>query len=98
MNVWLRMNLATRLAWAFGLLLLVLIGIAGMAGKQISVIHDALDYYSANTTPSLQAVRSWQEKLAAIRMLQAHRGRPWCGLSDAGSRHYLRLHWRCMAC
>jgi methyl-accepting chemotaxis protein len=65
------MNLATRLAWAFGLLLVLLMGIAGMAGKQIGVIHDALDYYAANTTPSLQAVRSWQERLAAIRMLQA---------------------------
>ena len=66
-----RMKLATRLAWAFGLLLLMLISMAVMAAKQISVIHDALDYYTANTTPSLQAVKSWQDKVSAIRMLQA---------------------------
>ena len=71
MNLLAKMKLSTRLAWAFGLLLVMLMGIAGMAAKQISTIHGALDYYTANTTPSLQAVRSWQAKVAAIRMLQA---------------------------
>lgn len=71
MNFLAKMKLSTRLAWAFGLLLVMLMGIAGMAAKQISAIHGALDYYTANTTPSLQAVRSWQDKVAAIRMLQA---------------------------
>jgi len=65
------MKLSARLAWAFGLLLVLLIGIAATAAKQISVINEALVYYTANTTPSLQAVRSWQERMAAIRMLQA---------------------------
>ena len=71
MNLLTRMKLSTRLAWAFGLLLVLLMGIAGMAAQQIGVIHGALNYYTATTTPSLQAVRSWQEKMAAIRMLQA---------------------------
>ena len=71
MSFFLRMKLITRLALAFGLLLVMLISMAAMAGKQISVIHDALDYYTANTTPSLQAVKSWQDKVSAIRMLQA---------------------------
>jgi methyl-accepting chemotaxis protein len=71
MNYLAKLKLSTRLAWAFGLLLVLLMGVAGMAAKQISVIHGALDYYTANTTPSLQAVRSWEERMAAIRMLQA---------------------------
>lgn len=71
MNIFVNMKLSARLAWAFGLLLLLLIGIAATAAKQISVINEALVYYTANTTPSLQAVRSWQERMAAIRMLQA---------------------------
>ena len=71
MSFLLRLKLVTRLALAFGLLLLMLMGMAAMAAKQISVIHDALDYYTATTTPSLQAVKSWQDKVAAIRMLQA---------------------------
>ncbi len=66
-----KMKLGTRLAWAFGLLLVLLISVAAMAVWQITVIHNALDYYSATTTPSLEAVKSWQEKVAAIRMLQA---------------------------
>jgi methyl-accepting chemotaxis protein len=71
LNIFVNMKLSARLAWAFGLLLLLLIGIAATAAKQISVINEALVYYTANTTPSLQAVRSWQERMAAIRMLQA---------------------------
>src|ERR1035437_3900320 len=66
-----KMKLGTRLAWAFGLLLVLLISVAAMAVWQITVIHNALDFYSATTTPSLEAVKSWQEKVAAIRMLQA---------------------------
>ena len=66
-----KMKLGTRLALAFGLLLVLLMAMAAMAGRQIAVTHDALDYYTATTTPSLEAVRSWQEKVAAIRMLQA---------------------------
>jgi len=66
-----RLTLRARLAWAFGLLLVLLIAMAGMAARQIATIHGALDYYTATTTPSLAAVKSWQEKVAAIRMLQA---------------------------
>ncbi|MDR3369685.1 methyl-accepting chemotaxis protein [Rhodoferax sp.] len=66
-----KMKLGTRLAWSFGLLLVLLIAVAIMAARQISVIHDALTYYTATTTPSLEAVKSWQEKVATIRMLQA---------------------------
>lgn len=66
-----KLKLGTRLAWSFGLQLVLLMSVAVMAAKQISVIHDALAYYTATTTPSLEAVKSWQEKVAAIRMLQA---------------------------
>src|SRR3990167_399192 len=65
------LKLSSRLALAFGLLLVLLVAMAVVAGRQIAVIHDALDYYTATTTPSLEAVKSWQEKVAAIRMLQA---------------------------
>ncbi|MDR7304862.1 methyl-accepting chemotaxis protein [Rhodoferax saidenbachensis] len=65
------MKLGTRLALAFGLLLVLLTAMAVMATRQIAVIHNALDYYTSTTTPSLEAVKSWQEKVAAIRMLQA---------------------------
>jgi methyl-accepting chemotaxis protein len=66
-----KMKLGTRLAVAFGLLLVLMMAMAAMAVRQISVTHDALDYYTATTTPSLEAVKSWQEKVATIRMLQA---------------------------
>ncbi|HEY8906777.1 MAG TPA: MCP four helix bundle domain-containing protein, partial [Rhodoferax sp.] len=66
-----KLRLGTRLAIAFGLLLVLLMVMAVMAARQIAVIHEALDYYTSTTTPSLEAVKSWQEKVAAIRMLQA---------------------------
>ncbi|MDD2882911.1 MAG: methyl-accepting chemotaxis protein [Rhodoferax sp.] len=66
-----KMKLGTRLALGFGLLLVLLMGMAVMAARQITVTHDALDYYTSTTTPSLEAVKFWQEKVAAIRMLQA---------------------------
>lgn len=65
------MRLGTRLTLAFGLLLTLLMAMAAMAAQQITLIHNALDYYTATTTPSLKAVKSWQEKVASIRMLQA---------------------------
>lgn len=64
-------KIGPRLALAFGLLLVLLLGMAGLAAKQTGVIYDALDYYTVNTTPSLQAVRSWQEGTDDIRMQQA---------------------------
>jgi len=66
-----QLKLGHRLALAFGLLLVLLMAMAGMAARQITVIHNALDYYTATTTPSLEAVKSWEEKITAIRMLQA---------------------------
>ena len=71
MKYWNAMNLGTRLACAFGLLLLLLLGMALLSAREIGVVNGTLRYYSANTTPSLQAVRLWQDKLANIRMLQA---------------------------
>ncbi len=64
-------KIGTRLALAFGLLLVLLLGMAGLAVKQTGTIYGALDYYTVNTTPSLQAVRSWQEATDNIRMQQA---------------------------
>lgn len=64
------MKLGARLGWAFGLLIVLTLGVAAMSALQIRAIYNALDYYTANTTPSLQAVRLWQEKASAIRMLQ----------------------------
>lgn len=65
-----RLTLSARLAWAFGLLLTLLLCMAALAARQTAVIHNALDYYTVTTTPSLKAVKSWQEKVASIRMLQ----------------------------
>ncbi len=66
-----RLKVATRLAWGFGLLVVLLIGMAGMAARQTTAIYNALDYYTVNTTPSLEAVKTWQDHLDAIRTLQA---------------------------
>lgn len=66
-----KLKIATRLAWGFGLLVVLLLGMAGMAVLQTKTIYDALDYYAANTTPSLDAVKSWQDQLDKIRTLQA---------------------------
>lgn len=65
------LKIVTRLAWGFGLLIVLLIGMAGMAARQTQVIYEALDYYTANTTPSLESVRAWQDQLDEIRTLQA---------------------------
>ena len=65
------LRIGTRLAWGFGLLVVLLMGMAGMAARQTQVIYDALDYYTANTTPSLESVRAWQDQLDEIRTLQA---------------------------
>ena len=65
------LKVATRLAWGFGLLVLLLIGMAGMAARQTQAIYQSLDYYTVNTTPSLEAVKTWQDHLDRIRTLQA---------------------------
>lgn len=64
------LKLSTRLVIGFGILLTLMVSMAIMASNQITVIHRALDYYTATTTPSLAAVKSWQEKVSLIRMLQ----------------------------
>jgi methyl-accepting chemotaxis protein len=65
------LKVGTRLAWGFGLLLALLVGMAGMAAQQTRLIYDALDYYTVNTTPSLEVVREWQDQMDHIRVLQA---------------------------
>jgi len=65
------LKIGTRLAWGFGLLLTMLLGLGGVAARQTQTIYDALDYYAANTTPSLQAVKAWQDQMDDIRTLQA---------------------------
>lgn len=65
MKVW------VRLLCTLGLLLALLAGVGLVAAQRILVLHETLDHYTRNTTPSLQAVKSWQEKLAAVRILQA---------------------------
>ncbi len=64
-------RLRTRLMAGFGLLLGLLIGVAVMSSVQIGAMHRSLQYYATTTTPSLQAVRHWQELASAIRMQQA---------------------------
>jgi len=66
-----RMKVWVRLACALGLLLVLLAGVGLVAAQRIHAINETLAHYTRNTTPSLQAVKSWQEKLSAIRMLQA---------------------------
>jgi len=65
-----KMRLGARLAWAFGLLLVLLVAMAAISVRQMATIHDALDYYASTTTPSLAAVKTWQDKVASIRMVQ----------------------------
>jgi methyl-accepting chemotaxis protein len=65
-----QLKLRTRLVGGFGILLILMISMAVMASRQITVIHQGLEYYTATTTPSLAAVKSWQEKVSLIRMLQ----------------------------
>jgi len=71
MNALGNLKIGTRLAWGFGLLLTLLIGLGGIAARQAQMIYDALDYYAANTTPSLQAVKVWQDQMDDMRTLQA---------------------------
>jgi len=66
-----RMKLGYRLASTFGILLILIVGIAVVAAAQIQSVNGALNYYTTTTTPSLKAVRLWQEKIANIRMLEA---------------------------
>jgi methyl-accepting chemotaxis protein len=66
-----KLKVSTRLAWGFGLLLVLMLGMAGVAVTQTQSIYDALDYYAANTTPSLASVKGWQEQLDELRTLQA---------------------------
>jgi methyl-accepting chemotaxis protein len=53
-----KLKISARLGLGFGLLVLLLIGMAGMAARQTAVIHDALEYYTVNTTPSLATFRA----------------------------------------
>ena len=55
----------------FGLMLVLLIGVALMSSTQIGAMHRSLQYYATTTTPSLEAVRHWQALASAIRMQQA---------------------------
>lgn len=64
-------KLGYRLALAFGILLMLILGIAVVSAMQIQSVNSALNYYTTNTTPSLKSVRLWQEKIANIRMLEA---------------------------
>ncbi|WP_304440604.1 methyl-accepting chemotaxis protein [Pelomonas sp. Root1217] len=66
-----QLRIGPRLAVGFGLLLVLLIAMGGLAAKQTGVIYDALDYYTVNTTPSLESVRVWESRSDRIRMLQA---------------------------
>src|SRR5580765_3871925 len=66
-----KLKIATRLAWGFGLLVVLLLGMAGIGVLQTRTIYDALDNYTANTTPSLDAVKSWQDQMDKVRTLQA---------------------------
>lgn len=65
MKVW------VRLVCAMGVLLVMLVAVGLTAAQRIRALNDMLDHYTHSTTPSLQAVKFWQEKLDAIRMLQA---------------------------
>lgn len=65
MKVW------VRLVCAMGVLLVLLVAVGLTAAQRIRALNDMLDHYTHSTTPSLQAVKFWQEKLDAIRMLQA---------------------------
>ncbi|MBT9594891.1 MAG: MCP four helix bundle domain-containing protein [Vitreoscilla sp.] len=71
MQLLFNMRIGTRLSLGFCVLLSLLLGMAGMAARQTGTIYGALDYYTVNTTPSLEAIRVWQDKSDKIRMLQA---------------------------
>lgn len=64
-------RIGARLALGFGMLIAMLIGMAGVAVRQTHEIYEALEYYTGNTTPSLKSVRDWQVQLDEIRLLQA---------------------------
>ncbi|MCI5068798.1 MCP four helix bundle domain-containing protein, partial [Acidovorax sp.] len=65
MKVW------VRLVCAMAVLLVLLVAVGLTAAQRIRALNDMLDHYTQSTTPSLQAVKFWQEKLSAIRILQA---------------------------
>ena len=65
MKVW------VRLVSAMAVLLVLLVAVGLTAAQRIRALNDMLDHYTQSTTPSLQAVKFWQEKLSAIRILQA---------------------------
>lgn len=60
-----------RLAWTLGLLLALILAVALVAAQRIYLVNETVVHYTTQTTPTLQAVKGWQEKLATIRMLQA---------------------------
>ena len=71
MEVLSKVKIGPRLLLAFGFLVFLL-GLMGLlAARQTGVIYDKLAYYTANTTPSLNAVRAWQDGLDHIRAVQA---------------------------
>ncbi|URI11368.1 methyl-accepting chemotaxis protein [Aquincola tertiaricarbonis] len=65
------MKIGTRLAAGFGLLLALLLAMAALSAREARVIYEALDYYTANVTPSLTAIKGWQDRIDEIRTLQA---------------------------
>ena len=65
------LNVGMRLALGFLLVLALTLGVGVIGAFQGSRIYDALDYYTVNTTPSLEAVNSWGRHAGEIRMLQA---------------------------
>ncbi|HTH07973.1 MAG TPA: MCP four helix bundle domain-containing protein, partial [Acidovorax sp.] len=65
MKVW------VRLVSAMAVLLVLLVAVGLTAAQRIRALNDMLDHYTQSTTPSLQAVKFWQQKLSAIRILQA---------------------------
>jgi len=65
------LNISMRLALGFLLVLALTLVVGGIGALQISRIYDALDYYTDNTTPSLEAVNSWGKLADEIRILQS---------------------------
>ena len=65
------LKIGTRLAAGFGLLLALLLAMALLSVREARVIYEALDYYTANVTPSLTAIKDWQDRIDELRTLQA---------------------------
>ncbi|MDL2339434.1 MAG: HAMP domain-containing protein, partial [Pseudomonadota bacterium] len=66
-----QLNISARLACAFGLILLMLLGLGGMGAWQAGHINASVEHYGVFTTPSLQSVRDWKESLTRHRLLEA---------------------------